>query len=120
MIHHSNTICDDCGERHTPGNSAECIEDLQKQIIRNKDEIAALKDENTALTVALTEQRRRMGAEYDNLDEKLKNVQSIAAREIQKYRTVMEKIKEEHDTYQRANWDYIIPLIEEALRGEEE
>ena len=37
----------------------------------------------------------------------------------QKYRTVMEKIKEEHDTYQRANWDYIIPLIEEALRGEE-
>ena len=44
----------------------------------------------------------------------------VLKAEAQKYRTVMEKIKEEHDTYQRANWDYIIPLIEEALRGEEE
>ena len=54
-------------------------------------------------------------------EERVKQLeQEIAAlkAEAQKYRTVMEKIKEEHDTYQRANWDYIIPLIEEALRGE--
>ena len=32
MIHHSHVVCDDCGERHTPGNKEECIEQLQETI----------------------------------------------------------------------------------------
>lgn len=56
------------------------------------EQIAALKDENTALTVALTEQRKRMGTEYDDLDEKLKNVQSIAVGEIQDYAKTVERL----------------------------
>ena len=32
MIHHSNVMCDDCGERHTPGNKEECIEILKQQL----------------------------------------------------------------------------------------
>ena len=57
-----------------------------------QEEIAALKEENTALKVAFTEQRRWMGAGYDYLVERLKNVQSIAAGEIQDYAKTVERL----------------------------
>lgn len=31
-IHHSHPKCDDCGERHTPGNPTECIEVLKEKL----------------------------------------------------------------------------------------
>lgn len=31
-LHHSHAQCDECGERHTPGATAECIECLQEEI----------------------------------------------------------------------------------------
>lgn len=33
MIHHSHVKCDECQERHTPGNATECIEQLQIQLL---------------------------------------------------------------------------------------
>ena len=32
MIHHSNPMCDDCGERHNGGALCECVEALKEQI----------------------------------------------------------------------------------------
>ena len=43
MIHHSHVACDDCGERHTPGNPTECIGILLEQIVALKAERDLLK-----------------------------------------------------------------------------
>ena len=43
MIHHSHVKCDDCEERHTPGNPTECIGILLEQIVALKAEIEKLK-----------------------------------------------------------------------------
>ena len=32
MIHYSHVRCEDCGERHTPGNPTECIEILKERV----------------------------------------------------------------------------------------
>lgn len=50
MQHHSHVKCDDCGTRHTPGNPAECIEELKSQIVDSVQEIAAMKEEAKRLT----------------------------------------------------------------------
>jgi len=39
MIHPSNRKCDNCHERHTPGNLEECVECLMRQIEDLEDQI---------------------------------------------------------------------------------
>ena len=45
MIHHSHVKCDDCGERHTPGNPTECIGILLEQIVELTAERDKLREE---------------------------------------------------------------------------
>lgn len=42
MIHHSNPICDTCGERHSDGNIEECCEILSAELAELKVEYARL------------------------------------------------------------------------------
>ena len=44
MIHQSHVKCDDCGERHTPYNSAECVECLKFIVEMLKDEIRTVQE----------------------------------------------------------------------------
>ena len=67
---------------------------------------------------ALAEKEREMEA---NISDLLiaKNEQTVALREENdRLREGLEGIKEEHDSLQRANWDYIMPFVLDALRGE--
>jgi hypothetical protein len=41
-LHHSHAKCEDCGERHIPGNPTECIEVLKGQLEEARQKIAEL------------------------------------------------------------------------------
>lgn len=43
MIHHSNPVCDICGERHASGHTEECRDELIKMNSYAKDEIESLR-----------------------------------------------------------------------------
>lgn len=51
MIHPSNVRCDDCGERHTPGNPTECIEQLRDQMSGLREALETIATINNANTL---------------------------------------------------------------------
>jgi hypothetical protein len=55
MIHFSHVTCDDCGERHYPGNKDECVEILKERIVNDTvDAVARLDAANALLARAKT------------------------------------------------------------------
>lgn len=74
---------------------------------KNADELRSLVEKQasviTTLQNALTEQRRRMGAEYDDLDAKLKQVQSNVSWELKDYAKSMERANREIATLNAEN-----------------
>ena len=81
MIHHSHVACDDCGERHTPGNPTECIGILLEQIVALKADIegyVAMKEGVVERIGDLDEQIAALKAEVKRLREALRSVELLS------------------------------------------
>ncbi len=60
MIHHSNTKCDACGERHTVGNLEECRDGLLDMRGNLLGEVATLEWQLTESNAEVLEMQERL------------------------------------------------------------
>ncbi len=64
--------------------------------IRGREENEGLRTDNAALKTALADQRRRMGNEYDTLNDELKRVRKVAGDELTDYAKTVERLNRDN------------------------